>query len=597
MPDSGPDSDTLPPLPVLNGNDAISDSAVLKEHHCKGIPASAGIAIAKAVLVQHEPHGIATHTLPPDLIPDEQSRYGRAFKNALKELEATIELANEEARDAVEILETYRVILTDPTLTTAIQTYISTGSTAEYAVAREFEQRTALFGLATDIMLRDRASEIEHVRDLLLAELSQRRFSHSVAAGSIVVAPSISPTDLIFFNESNIEGLVTEIGGIASHSSILMRSLKIPAVIGVKGIAEKIQPDSIIIVDGYAGEVIINPKPRTLLKYEKRLQQAEEHKKRLGKLAKLPSETRDGRKIRITANIDCPEDAEKAVLGGAEGIGLVRTEYLILQHGGFPDEETQCGWYTEIAERSFPHPVTLRAFDIGSDKQVEGFLKEDNPALGLRGVRFLLKNKDIFKTQVRAVLRASLHKNICLMLPMISGASELREALDIIAECRKSLKKEGIPFDAATPIGIMIETPAAAILAPELAAMVDFFSIGTNDLTQYTLAADRINEYVADIYDPFHPAVLKLLKITLDAAKKRKIPVSICGELAGHAAATELLIGLGVDELSVAPPLLLELKKRVRKANFENAKKLWRAVGRLATGTDVRKKITSNRKR
>ncbi|HYF03099.1 MAG TPA: phosphoenolpyruvate--protein phosphotransferase [Patescibacteria group bacterium] len=573
----------------------LKDVAV-KESRFKGIPASGGISIAQAVILQNEPHGIATQCVPQEQIPDEQIRYARAFKHALKELEATIELANEEAPSAVEILETYRFILTDPTLTTAIQTLINECYPADFAVVQEFDSRKKLFGHAADLHLRDRAGELDHVKELLLSQLTERRYTHSMAKGSIVIATTISPTDLIYFNESEIEGFVTEVGGIASHSSILMRSLKIPAVIGVKGITSMLSEGTTIIVDGYAGEIIINPRPRTLVKYRKRQQQTEEHKKRLGKLAKLPSETRDGRTIRLTANIDCPEDAERAVLCGAEGIGLVRTEYLTMQHGGFPDEEIQCDWYTKISERAYPHAVTLRVFDIGSDKQVDGFLKESNPALGLRGIRFLLKNRDIFKTQIRAILRASLHKNICLMLPMITGVGELKDALAIIDECKRALKAEGIPFDAATPIGIMIETPAAALMAPELAAMVDFFSIGTNDLTQHALATDRTNEHVADVYDSFHPAVLRLLKTTIDAAKKRKIPVSICGEIAGHSAATELLIGLGVDELSVAPPLLLELKKRVRKANFDNAKKLARVVSRLATASDVRRKIATVRR-
>ncbi|MES2766496.1 MAG: phosphoenolpyruvate--protein phosphotransferase [Bacteroidota bacterium] len=584
-------------LPVVQEVFKKNDSEIaLQESLFKGIPASGGIAIAKAVVLRNEPHVVATHIISPDDIPDEQIRYGRAFKNALKELEATIELANDGAQSAVDILETYRYILTDPTLTTAIQTYINEGSTAEFAIVQEFEKKMALFTYAKDTLLRDRASEIDHVKDLLLSELNERSFTHSIAADSIVVSTMISPTDLIFFNESDVQALVTEAGGIASHSSILMRSLKIPAVIGIKGATEMIHDGTIVIVDGYAGEVIINPKPRTLLKYQNRQLNAAEHKKRIGRLAKLPAETSDGHKIRLSANVDCPADAEKAVLCGAEGIGLVRTEYMIMQHGAFPDEDTQCNWYTEIAERCFPHPVTLRAFDIGSDKQIDGLLKEDNPALGVRGIRFLLEHPDIFKTQIRAVLRASLHKNIRFKIPMITGVDELQVALDIIKVCKKSLKAEGIPFDATTPIGIMIETPAAAMMAMELAAMVDFFSIGTNDLTQHTLAADRTNEHVAGIFDAFHPAVLKLIKCTIDAAKKRKIPVCICGEIAGHSAATELLIGFGIDQLSVAPSLLLELKKRVRKTNFTNARKLTRSVLRSRTPEEVRKKIATVRR-
>ena len=259
---------------------------------------------------------------------------------------------------------------------------------------------------------------------------------------------------------------------------------------------------------------------------------------------------------------------------GAKGIGLLRTEYLIIARQHFPTEQEQIEWYKELSHISFPHPLTIRAFDVGSDKYAEGLAEEDNPALGLRGIRFLLQRKDIFKNQIRAVYIASKEKNIRFMLPMISTINELNISLAFIEECRLELEHEGIPHDMALPIGIMIETPASALISDSLAPLVSFFSIGTNDLTQYTMAADRLNEYVSDIYDPFNPAVIRLMKMAIESAKKYGIHIGICGELAGHSASTELLIGLGIQEISVSPPLLLELKKRILHINYREVSQL-----------------------
>lgn len=564
----------------------------------KGIPASQGICIGKAVVLRAEAFVSSVEHIEPEEIPTEIARFYAALESSATELQHIIEIAEKEANHVAPILETYLLILTDQTASDSIKRRIQQGYySAEIAVVQEFDAQKQFFKLAKDPILRERAVELDHVKDRLLDGLRNRSITHSVAAKSIVVSPSITPTDLMMFNQAGALAFITEVGGIASHASILARSLSIPAVIGVRDAAQVIHTDDMLIIDGNAGLIICNPKPETLAKYEKRKLDEEENRRKLGKLANLKAETHDGHSIHLLANIDSLEDVEAARNSGADGIGLVRSEYLIIQRQHFPTEEEQYDWYKQIAEQMYPHPVTIRAFDVGSDKYAEGLPHEDNPALGVRGIRFLLHRKDIFKSQIKAVLRASQHRNLRLMLPMIATTEELQESLDLIGKCKRQLRKSNTAFDEHLPVGIMIETPAAAIMAVDFAQKADFFSIGTNDLTQYTLASDRTNEFVAHIFDPFHPAVLRLMKIAIDAAKARNIPVGICGEMAGHSAATELLIGLGVTELSVTPPLLLELKKRIRKSDYLKAQILAVVALGSDSSNDVRKIIAKERKR
>ncbi len=568
------------------------------EHRYKGIPASQGIAIGKAVVLRTEAFVFSADHIEPEQIPGEIARFQEALKTGAAELQHIIDIAEREASHVAPILETYLLILTDETVSDSIRRRIQQRFySAENAVMQEFDAQKQFFTLAKDPVLRERAVELDHVKDRLLNGLRNHSISHSIAENAILIAPSITPTDLMMYSQEGTLGFVTEVGGIASHVSILSRSLSIPAVIGVRDIAHLIHTDDMLIIDGNAGLIICNPKPETLTKYQKRKKEEEENTRKLGKLATAKSETHDGRVIHLLANIDSLEDVDAAQVAGAGGIGLIRSEYLIIKRQHFPSEEEQLEWYNEIAERMYPHQVTIRAFDVGSDKYAEGLPHEDNPALGVRGIRFLLHRKDIFKMQIRAVLRASKHRNVRLMLPMISSIDELLEAKEFIEKCKTSLRKAGIHFDERMPIGMMIETPAAALMANDFAAIVDFFSIGTNDLTQYTLAADRTNEYVADIFDPFHPAVLRLMKMTIDAAIARDIPVGICGEMAGHSAATELLIGLGVNELSVTPPLLLELKKRIRKADYGKSQTIATKALSANSGSDVRKVISKEKRK
>lgn len=550
------------------------NSAMIATGFLKGIPSSPGIVISKALVIQPEIFISSNDKVSSEAIPIEIERLSQAWKDLNLEFKAVMERIPESNPGAVNILETNLLIIKDEYLQKSINTFIYEGYTAESAVIREFEKQKVYLLNSRDKILRERATELDHVKTHILSALKQRCLQYSIAKDRVLIAQSLTTTDFVNYKESGAVAVVTEAGGIASHVSILARSFETPAVIGVKDATGIIKNDELVIIDGFTGLVIYNPNKELIDKYQDKIEKIEKHRIALGKLAKEPAITADGRKIHLMANVDRLDDIDSANLVGAEGIGLVRSESLIINYSTIPGEELQSKWYREIADRIYPNPVTIRAFDIGSDKYVEGMPNiESNPALGFRGIRYLLSRTELFKTQIRAVLKASVNKNIRFMLPMISDTSELVKSLHIIDDCKRELSDEQIDFDAKMPIGIMIETPSAAMMADELAELSDFFSIGTNDLTQYTLAVDRTNELVSDRFDSFNPAVLKLIAMTAAAAARKKIPVGICGELAGHSAATTILVGMGITELSVVPAMVLELKNRIRKMKYSTAKK------------------------
>ncbi len=539
----------------------------------KGVSSSAGIVIGRAFILMPDSIISPNTAVTPDEIPNELLRLEKAAFNLEQQLKDSLSKVKNESSNIIAIMETNLLILSDPILKDNIRGFIESGYSVESAVVSEFEKQRNFFRLSKDSLLRERAIELDHIKQKLLAALRNEHINFEEAKGAVIVAQSLTTTDVVNFKDAGIIAIITEIGGITSHSSILARSFDIPAVIGVREALDVIIPDMELIVDGFAGIIIGNPRKEILNLYLKKIDEIETHKKRLGSLARLPAETLDHKKIQLMANVNFLEDVRISQINGADGIGLVRSESLIMELSSIPTEEIQYTWYKEIAERAYPKPVVIRAFDIGSDKYSEGMpFQEDNPALGLRGIRFLLSRKDILETQFLALLRASANKNLKIMLPMISSLHEVEFACEILEKCKKSLHAKGIDFDPEIPVGVMIETPAAVMIADGLAEAVDFFSIGTNDLTQYALAADRNNELVSDIFDTFHPAVLRLIHITVQAAHKYGIKVGICGEFAGHTAATDLLLGLDIDELSVAPSIILELKDRIRKLNFSECR-------------------------
>lgn len=564
----------------------------MKEIKLKGIASSPGINSGSAYIISQEPDLLPAIEQPTATAQEEIKRMEAAISYVLDEFKMILEKVNKDFANVGSILESNIYILSDTFLIESIYSRINSGSSAEAALVDEFDTQTQYMRKAATTLLRERAMEFDNIKSRLLAALHNQCLFISVPKGSVIIAKSITPTDLVRFREYEIVGLITEIGGISSHTSILARSFEIPSVIGVKNLLDHIKNSDQVIVDGYSGVLTINPENNSIKEFLIRKRKEDAHKKKLGALIKLPGTTKDNHKIHLRANIDTLDDIESAVFVGAEGIGLVRTENLILTLHHFPTEEEQFNWYKEIADRMYPHNVIFRAFDIGSDKYSEGLLKhENNPALGCRGVRFLLQRKDIFTAQIKAILRASYNKNVMLMLPMITNNDEVILCKELIEQCKELLKKENVEFDSKLKVGIMIETPSAALLADSLAEQSDFFSIGTNDLTQYTLATDRTNETVAYIYNAVHPAVLKLIKSVAFAAGKKKIPVGICGDLSAHPAATKLLIGIGITELSVTPPVLLELKKRVRETNSKSAKRFANKILKLCTVDEISKEL------
>jgi phosphoenolpyruvate-protein phosphotransferase (PTS system enzyme I) len=559
--------------------DGLTEESVLK-----GIPSSPGIIMGKAFILEPETFVIPSERISDKEVDSEIEKFEHALLEMFNEYKEILQKVKEESSSVYSIIESNLMMVSDKFFAESIKKRIRDGNSVESSVIQEFDERKQFFINSKDKILRERAIELDQIKERFFAVLRKKTLHHSIAQNSIIIAQFITPTDLVSFRDAGILGIITEVGGIASHSSILARSFGIPAVIGVKNAIKLIKQGSDLILDGYSGIIITNPPDKSIDNYIERKNKEDVHRQSLGNLVKLPSKTIDGFDIRLLSNIDFVEDIETSLMVGAEGVGLVRTEYLIFALKYVPDEEEQFGFYKELSDRIYPHPVTIRVFDLGSDKFNQGMLRhEDNPALGFRGIRFLLSSIELFETQIRAILRASAHKNIRLMLPMITTLREIRQSIAIIEECKQNLRNQNIDFDEKIPIGIMIETPAAALVADTLAEHVDFFSIGTNDLTQYTVAADRTNELISDVFDSFHPAVLKLIKMSIDAAKTHNIPVGICGELAGHAAATTLLVGMGVDELSVTPAILLELKNRIREINFEDSKKIVKEVLKSTT--------------
>ncbi len=554
----------------------------------KGVPASPGIAIGRAFVLDPEQPVDPTEQITPDSIANELHRFQQALEVVIAELVQARDLARQESDTAVNIVESYQLIVNDPIIQKSIKEHISKGISAEAGVAREFDAHKSLLYNARDSYLRSRVQDLEVVKERIISVLRKRTLSHAAGYDSIVVAPHVTPQDMLFFKATQTLGYVTEVGGINSHVCILARDMGYPAVIGIRNAADTIQNDDLLVVDGYAGIVVVNPDAETLRQYQEKAVKAEEYRQQLGKLAGKPSVTTDGVRISLLANIDEPEHVDAAMMAGAEGIGLVRTEFMLMRLGRYPSVEEQTAWYRDIAERAYPKTVTIRAFDVGSDKFRQGIPhREENPALGLRGIRFLLYRPDIFEQQVCAILRASVHRNIRLMLPMISMVEEIDAAQRIIEGCKKRLDAEGVEYDASLPVGIMIETPAAAMMAETFARRADFLSIGTNDLAQYALATDRTNDLVADLFDPLHPAVIRMVRMAVQAANKFGRSVSVCGEMAGHASATEMLIGIGIHELSVAPRLLLELKRRVLNVSYMQCEDLVQQLESCSTTQQV----------
>ncbi len=559
-----------------------------------GIPSSVGYAFGKAFVIKKSTFNSKRNGLQRTP-PEELQRYLNTIDEYENQIENYLVIVEKEKNPAVSILDSVRLILRDPILKDEIKEKIEEGYSAENAVELVFNKYKNTILNIKNKLFRERAYELDQIKNQIIEILQTKKLFATVPEKSIIVANSLSPDQVVFFKNKQIAGIITEVGGITTHSSILARSFGIPEVIGIGNATEIVSTGDDVIIDGYKGVIVVNPSKRTLREFELKVKQESDFKKSLGKLINLPTQTKDGKSLQLQVNLNTKEEFENPIIYHSDGLGLVRTEHLIpilgnknLNFESF--EELQFEIYNEIAVKMYPKTVIFRAFDIGADKFPSFFnFSETNPMLGFRGIRLLLGKPEFFKAQIRAFLKASVHGNVKIMLPMITTLQEIKESLKLVDECKRELNEKGLEFNQELEFGVMIETPAAALIVDSISKYVDFISIGTNDLTQYTVVADRDNNFVSKYFEPFHPAVLRLMKFIIDKAKKRGVKVGICGELASHPSATAMLIGLNFDSISVSPTNFLQVKKWISEIEYEKARKKVAKVLKMETNLDVRK--------
>ena len=557
-----------------------------------GIGVSRGIAIARVQKMHGGDLEVPEYSLARDEIEQEVSRFYGAQRRARDQLrQIRQQIPGGTPGEIAAFIDTHLLMMEDRSLTEAVVAIIREhGINAEAALRRQRDALVAVFEQMDDPYLRTRKDDVDHVvaRIQRILLKSERQIAPK-AEGSepfIIVSDDITPADIILLSQQNVAAFITEYGGPLSHTAILARSLSIPAVVGLRDARKLLRENETIIVDGEAGHVLADPDRKALDFYLGKQERQAQYRRDLVKLRGKAAISRDGVKIHLLANIELLEDAAEAAANGAEGIGLYRTEFLYMNRKGLPSEEEQYQAYSRIVAAA-QGPITIRTLDLGADKQVDSGRSNgptpNNPALGLRAIRLCLKEPELFRVQVRALLRASAHGKVQIMLPMISNLQEFRQAQQLIDSAREELRNEGHKVADEIPIGTMIEVPAAAIAAPMLARHSRFFSIGTNDLIQYTLAIDRVDDEVNYLYDPLHPAVLRLIRMTIEAGIQAGIPVAMCGEMAGDPHYTRLLLGLGLTEFSMHPANVLEIKRIIIESDISE---LQRKVRRLLDAVD-----------
>ncbi|WP_090444162.1 phosphoenolpyruvate--protein phosphotransferase [Duganella sp. CF458] len=547
-----------------------------------GIPVSRGIAIGRAHILAPAALDVKHYLISEENVEAEVKRLQSALATVHRELQT---LWNELPKDAPTelgaFIDVHALILSDPMISEAPLDIIrSRHYNAEWALVTQIDELSAQFDEIEDPYLRERKADIQQVAERVLkvlmgsepllpkqAELEGDEF----LAQMIVVAHDISPADMLKFRDRSFIGFVTDVGGQNSHTAIVARSLDIPAAVGMSQASTLIQQDDWVIIDGDAGVVIVTPSAQVLEQYRERQLAAMRARKKLGKLKKTPAITKDGTQIALMANIELPEDCEHAMESGANGVGLFRSEFLFMgRDGQMPTEDEQYQQYTKAVLAMKGRPVTIRTLDIGADKPLDQMEHTAlNPALGLRAIRYCLAEPQIFLTQLRAVLRASVHGKVRILIPMMAHAFEIDQSLAMIQRAKAQLDDRGEKYDPEVPVGAMIEIPAAALALPMFVKKMDFLSIGTNDLIQYTLAIDRVDYEVAHLYDPLHPAILQLIAMTIAAGHKAGIEVAVCGEMAGDAKMTRLLLGMGLREFSMHPSQLLSVKQEILNSDLQ----------------------------
>jgi phosphoenolpyruvate-protein phosphotransferase (PTS system enzyme I) len=565
------------------------------EQKLKGIAASPGIATGKAFLVDSESMAIAKRKIPKEELPLEIARFEEALiKTRSEVMEIKKKVTDELGSEHGEIFDAHLLVLEDRALIEEVISDLKNErSSVEYVFSKILNKYIKAFTKIDDEYLKERLSDIQDVGRRILNNLlgGKERILKDIKNEVIVVAYDLSPSDTASMQKEKIQGFITDIGGRTSHTAIMARSLEMPAVVGLEKATGSIRNGDTIIVDGDRGLVIINPEKKTVQRYRKNKKDFTTLQNNLVKIRNLPAETKDGHCIQLSANIEFPEEISSVISHGAEGIGLYRTEYFYMNRIDLPSEDEQFQAYKKVTERIKDQSVIIRTMDLGGDKFISQLKvpRELNPFLGWRAIRFSLARPDIFKTQLKAILRASPYGQLKLMYPMISGIEEVKQANRILEQCKKELNKRGVNFNRNIEVGAMIEIPSAALTSDIIAKDVDFFSIGTNDLIQYSLAVDRANEKIAYLYNPAHPAILKLIKQVIESAHKEKIWVGMCGEMAADPAMILILLGLGLDEFSVSPLSVPEIKKIIRSITLKDAKRITEEALKLPSGDKIKK--------
>ncbi|NRS46916.1 phosphoenolpyruvate--protein phosphotransferase [Brevibacillus sp. HB2.2] len=556
-----------------------------------GVKASAGIAIGKAFLLTTP--DLQINTVAIEDPANEIQRFQEALARAKNDLEGIVlRVEQEMGTDHADIFKAHLLVLEDPELVDTVKDKITSEKTnAESALNDVAQAFIGLFEQMDNEYMRERAADIRDVTKRVLSYLLGVPFAGlgELTEEVIIVADDLTPSDTAQLDRRYVKGFVTDIGGRTSHSAIMARSLEIPAVVGTQGITRAVQPATLIILDGHEGIAIIDPSEEEIADYRRKQTDYEAQKAELAKLVNDKTVTLDNHHVELAANIGSPEDVAGAIANGAEGVGLFRTEFLYMGRNDFPTEEEQYLAYKHVLEHMGDRPVVIRTLDIGGDKHLSylALPEEMNPFLGHRAIRLCLDNQELFRTQLRALLRASVHGNLKIMFPMIATLEEFRQAKAILEEEKKSLVNRGIVVSDQYEVGIMIEIPAAALMADQFAREVDFFSIGTNDLIQYTMAADRMNEKVAYLYQPYHPAVLRLLHNVIKAGHAQNKWVGMCGEMAGDPIAIPILLGMGLDEFSMSAGSILPARQQLSRLSAEDAAKQMDTILQMSTSVQV----------
>jgi phosphotransferase system enzyme I (PtsI) len=574
------------------------------ERVLQGLAVSPGIAIGPAFVSDDGHIAVPDYRVAPDKVEAEQERFTAAVAASLKQLRKlkgkAAALPNAAAEEMGYLLDAHIAMLTNSRLVRGVARRIEQERVnAERAVQDEIAAIGDSFAAMGDAYLAARGEDIRVVGARLIRNLTKTPFAalQHVAEGTVILAEELTPADTALMDPKRIAGFAAVLGGSESHTAIMARALELPAVLGVAGLLSEVENGDIVVIDGTSGTVVLNPKRDTVARYETRQASFEREERQLARLKRLPAVTRDSVEITLEANLELPREVEQALAAGAQGLGLVRSEFLYMNRADLPDEEEQLEAYRFLVRGMEGRPVTIRTLDVGGDKLaaplVTALGESANPALGLRAIRLSLKQRPLLDAQLAAMLRAAAEGPVRILLPMISSVSEIRKVRDALAQVARRLKRRGAKLaPELPPLGVMIEIPGAALAADALAAESDFFAIGTNDLIQYTLAIDRGDEQVASLYNPLHPAVLRLIQFAVEAAIRARIPVSLCGEMAGDPRFTALLLGLGLRALSMAPGKIGRVKQRVRSMDLAAATRRARAImdqlddGRIASLLD-----------